>query len=133
MLRDWAQHRRGTRPLTADVVVALGFFRDVLPLLRPRVFDLSRAGSRPPILVYTDARYDRSHAEPAQLGVAFFDPELVCPATGDTPACSGWRHTDMVVPPEVMALFREREQYVGQLEVVAAGRVPRSRRDPLHR
>ena len=36
------------------------------------------------------------------------------------PRRSGWRHTWYVVPPELMALFAPRMQYVGQLEVLAA-------------
>ena len=58
MLREFAGSSRGggNAPFTPEVVLALQFFVFILPLVRPRIFRLWRR-VRPPVIVYTDARY----------------------------------------------------------------------------
>jgi hypothetical protein len=111
MLRSWAQHGFASVPFPEAVELALRFFILVLPLIPPRVFKLRKV-PRSPILVYTDARYSPNSPEPAQIGIAIFDPEDV------EAGAPQWRHSDLVISPALMAKFREREQYVGQLEVL---------------
>ena len=66
--------------------------------------------------VYTDARYSPGEPEPTQPGVVIFDLEDT--EHPHSPECPGpkWRHSSLVVTPDVMALLA---QYVGQLEVMA--------------
>ena len=120
VLREFAGNSRGggNAPFTPEVVLALRFFVFILPLVRPRVFRLWRR-VRPPVIVYTDARYSPGEPEPAQLGIVVFDPEDT--AHPHSPECPGpqWRHSSLVVGPDVMRLLAQREQYVGQLEVMA--------------
>ena len=64
---------------------------------------------RPPVVVYTDARYSPNEAEPAQIGVVIYDP---------TDAAAPWRHSDLVIDEPTMARFAPKQQYVGPLEVL---------------
>ena len=114
VLRAWCDAHRGAGPhvLTDEAMLALRFFIFILPLVRPRVFRLAGRRRRP-IIVYTDARYSPGAAEPAELGIAIYDPE------DDETGGPQWRHSSLVVTPAVMALLAKREQYVGQLEVMA--------------
>ena len=145
-LREWAMQRRrlggrgrdaaGRHPLGDTVRLALGFFLTVLPLIRPRVFKLGAlAHKHPPILVYTDARYSPKAEHPAQIGIAIYDPEDVADGAGysdeSAPRSPRWRHSDLIIPPDVMALFAAREQYVGQLEVLAGVAAYTSRPEQL--
>ena len=92
-------------PIGLELAAALAFFQHILPLLKPRVFDLYRK-RRKPIIVYTDAMYQPGAEVPARIGVAFFDPE-------DT--AFKWRHTSAVVPAWLMVKFAARKQYIGVL------------------
>ena len=56
------------------------------------------------------------------VGVVIFDPE-------DEEA--RWRFSSAAVPDAIISEFREREQYVGQLEVLAAVAAYTSRADQL--
>ena len=114
VLRAWCDAHRGAgvHVLSDEALLALRFFVFILPLVRPRVFRLV-GRQRRPIIVYTDARYSPWAAEPAELGVAIYDPE------DDETGCAQWRHSSLVVTPAIMALLAKREQYVGQLEVMA--------------
>lgn len=146
VLREWIRDTRTERvaataseaahtglPITRVVQLTLEFFVTVLPLLRPRVFDIRAAAPRRPIVVYTDARYSPNASEPAQIGCAIFDP--TDDEAGGRPF---WRHSSFVVPPEMMARFSDRTQYVTQLEVLAGVAVYTSRpaqfrgRDVIH-
>jgi hypothetical protein len=77
------------------------------------------------VIIYTDARYSPNDPDPAQIGVAIYDPETV------KPGCTGWTHSDLIIGPSVMACLQMRTQYVTQLEYLA-GIVPyTSRPDAL--
>ena len=95
-------------PITLELAEALAFYRDVLPSLPPRAFCLT-GKERPPVLIYTDAMYEASDRRSGRLGLAMFDPE-----------CERWFHADARVPASVLDRFQWREQYIGQLEVLAA-------------
>ena len=125
-LRAW-QHRSGRRddgePLPEFVKEALRFFIQLLPLLPPRRFFFGRKRRRRrPVVVYTDAMYDSSRTPAGMVGVVIFDPE-------DEEA--RWRFSSAAVPDAIIGEFREREQYVGQLEVLAAVAAYTSRADQL--
>ena len=114
VLHEWASRRNGGRAgapieVPPELMLALAFFAAVLPLVRPRVFKLRRAEVKPPIVVYTDARYSPNEAEPAQIGVVIYDP---------TDAAAPWRHSDLVIDEPTMARFAPKRQYVGPLEVL---------------
>ena len=114
-LRAW-QHRPGRRDdsesLPDFVKEAIKFFIQLLPLLPPRRFFFGRKRrKRRPIIVYTDAMYDKNRTPAGMVGVVIFDPE-----DNESP----WRFSSAAVPESIIAQFEEREQYVGQLEVLAA-------------
>ena len=61
-----------------------------------------------------------------------FDPEDT--ARPHSPECPGpqWRHSSLVVGPDVMRLLAPRAQYVGQLEVMAGVAAYTSLPEQLH-
>ena len=63
------------------------------------------------MIVYTDAMYDGARTPAGMVGIAIYDPE--------DPEHK-WRYASAGVTDEIIARFRPREQYVGQLEVLAA-------------
>jgi hypothetical protein len=118
-LRAWhtdaASHAPDT-PLPPAVLEALAFFSSVLPRLPARRFAFGeRRNRRKPIVLYTDAMYERSAAVPAQIGITIYDPEDV----GSLDAPCGYRHASAPVPPDFMAALLPRQQQIGPLETVA--------------
>jgi len=102
---------------------AIQFFVEILPLLPVRRFYFGkRRRRRSPVVVYTDAMYDPSKCPAGMVGVVIYDPE--------DPE-SVWRYSSAAVPAELIEKFRPREQYVGQLEVLAAVAAYTSRPDQL--
>ena len=95
-------------PVTPQLREALAFYRDVLPVLPPRDFPLVRR-EVPPVILYTDAMYEVSDRESGRLGLALFDPLE-----------ERWYHSESRVPASLLDRFQMRQQYVGQLEVLAA-------------
>ena len=95
-------------PITPQLREALAFYRDVLPVLPPRDFPLL-GREVPPVLVYTDAMYEVMDRESGRLGLALFDPLE-----------GRWYHSESRVPSSLLDRFQMRQQYVGQLEVLAA-------------
>ena len=116
-------HQYGdTEDIEDPLAEALRFFLQLLPLLPPRILRF-RKRKRRPIVVYTDAMYTPGAAIPAQVGVVIYDPEapVFHPPMANDDACDyRWRHTSAVVSPEQLDAFRPREQYIGQLEALAA-------------
>jgi hypothetical protein len=67
---------------------------------------------------------------PARIGIVIYDP--ADPATrrwvpsspdgksGDWVCSPTWRHSSLIISPSLLSQFDDREQYVGQLEVLAA-------------
>ena len=109
---------------------ALSFFHSVLPLLPPRRFLYRHRRRRLlPIIQYTDAMYERKADVPARIGIVIYDPHDAefAPERGEE--VSLWRHASAVVPDSLIAKFKPREQYIGQLEVLAAVCAPISRPD----
>ena len=86
---------------------ALSFLVALLPLLRPRTFRL-RGRARVPIVVYSDAMYEPG--QPPRVGFLVYDPERSV----------RWSYASAIVPDAIMASWRERKQYITQLEVLAA-------------
>ena len=100
--RRFAKRRKGPDggfSIDEELRAALHFFMHLLPLLKPRVFDLYRR-RRPPIIVYTDAMYAAGDDVPARIGVVIYDP---------LDEDSAWRHASASVPAWLMAKFAKRE------------------------
>ena len=95
-------------PITPQLREALAFYQEVLPMLPPRDFPLVRR-EVPPVVLYTDAMYEVSDRGSGRLGLALFDPVV-----------GRWYHSESRVPASVLDRFQMRQQYVGQLEVLAA-------------
>ena len=115
-IRAWAKSRRGDRHKPSDshdfteaVAEAISFFIALLPLIPPRKFRFRRA-ARKPIIVYTDAMYTKGATIPAAIGICIYDPY----------AKHKWEHASAEVPAWIMSKFEARDQYIGQLEVIAA-------------
>jgi len=114
-LRAW-QHRRSKRrddePLPEWLKEALRFFVELLPALPGRKFFFGeKRRKRRPVVVYTDAMYDSAKTPAGMVGIVIYDPE--------DPEHK-WRYASAGVTDEIISRFRPREQYVGQLEVLAA-------------
>jgi len=124
-LREW-QHRPGRNDgdeLPEWVREALRFFVQVLPALPGRKFFFGkRRRRRAPVIVYTDAMYAAAAKPPGKIGIVIYDPE---------DKESWWRYGSAGVPAELLAKFRPREQYVGQLEVLAGVAAYTSRPEQL--
>ena len=99
----------------------------ILPLLMPRRIVVRGPEARlPPVVIYTDARYEPTAARPAEIGVVIYDP--VDKEAGGVPT---WRYTSADVPQVMMQRFVARQQYIGQLEVLAAVAAYTSRPEQL--
>lgn len=77
-----------------------------------------RGRRRRPVVVYTDAMYNPEEAAAGRVGVVIYDPEDQGRRGAEKPAL--WRFSSAIVPDWVYARMRERTQYVGQLEILAA-------------
>ena len=116
--------------LTPLVLAAIAFYVQVLPLLRARKFHLDQREVRLPVTIYTNAMYAATAKIPARIGIVIYDPEdpetkrWVASSPGGSTGywvCSPtWRHSSLIISPELLSQFDAREQYVGQLEVLAA-------------
>ena len=73
--------------------------------------------------------YERKADVPARIGVVIYDPhdDEFAPLRGEK--VSLWRHASAIVPDSLIAKFKPRKQYIGQLEVLAAVCAPISRPD----
>ena len=60
--------------------------------------------------MYTDAMYTKGAAVPAGMGMCIYDPY----------SKHKWRHASADCPGWIMEKFKARDQYIGQLEVIAA-------------
>ena len=117
-IREWAKSRRAndrrgegadSHGFTEAVAEAIAFFVAILPLVPPRCFRFRRA-QRKPIIVYTDAMYTKGAAVPAGIGMCIYDPY----------SKHKWQHASADCPGWIMEKFKARDQYIGQLEVIAA-------------
>ena len=120
---------------------ALAFLRDILVdtekrvrRLRPRTFAYKRS-RMPAVLVWSDARWEASASKPAGLGFVVFFPASAAEARKASAATAArtppwmmgastpvgeWRYAAYAPAAEEYAHWRERSQYVGQLELLAA-------------
>lgn len=120
---------------------ALTFLRDLLVddknrrrRLRPRSFCYKRS-RLPAVLVWSDARWEASASKPAGLGFVVFFPASAAEARKATEATAArtppwmmgaatprgvWRYAAYAPAASEYAHWRERSQYVGQLELLAA-------------
>ena len=130
-------------------VEALKFLRDLLvdptskkPRLRPRTFAYGREKT-PHAIVWSDACWEDKSDKPAGIGFVVFIPasttdeaaaaslspsDARSAAKSHTPAWTGgtatpkgeWYVASYQPPREMLAAWRTRQQYVGQLELLAA-------------
>jgi hypothetical protein len=130
-------------------VEALKFLRDLLvdptskkPRLRPRTFAYGRERT-PHAIVWSDACWEDKSDKPAGIGFVVFIPasttdeaaaaslspsDARSAAKSHTPAWTGgtatpkgeWYVASYQPPREMLAAWRTRQQYVGQLELLAA-------------
>ena len=105
---------------------ALRFFIAILPILPPRVMRMRGRRLRP-IVVYTDAMYEDARSPPGRIGIVIYDPEAPEPPSGpdgappvDDAADYRWRHSSAEVTREFLEIFAPRQQYITQLEMLAA-------------
>ena len=95
----------------------------LLPALPGRKFYFGKKlKRRRPVIVYTDAMYDSGKTPAGMVGIVIYDPE---------DKESVWRYASAGVTDDIIARFRPRQQYVGQLEVLAAVAAYTSRPDQL--
>jgi hypothetical protein len=96
--------------LSEEVREAMRFLIVLLPRLPPVVYEVRRP-PKPPIVIYTDAAFEPGDSRPAGMGACVFDPLA--------PAVAQWVVLSGEVSPDIMARWRERRQYIGQLEALA--------------
>jgi hypothetical protein len=130
---------RSAPTTTEPVRCALIFLRDLLvdpagkPRLRPRKFFYSGSrSSLPTVLIWSDARWESSLDRPAGIGfVVFFpasdDASRAARSARSPPWMMGastppgeWFYASYDVPSDDYAHWRVRDQYIGQLELLAA-------------
>ena len=131
--RIHAQNDAFGHPIIRDLLVDPS---SGLPRLRPRKFRYKRS-RLPPVLVWSDARWEASDERPAGMGFVVFFPETPDQARAATDAMAGrrppwllgaetprgtWRYAAYDPDSSVYAHWRAREQYIGQLEFGVAGR-----------
>ena len=110
--------------LSAGARSSLLFFASVLPVMPPHEYEVRRLAA-PPVLVWTDARWEPTLPAPAGVGfvVAFPRPGT---ALSTAPSLAALRdgydlvHGSAAVPPSFMDGFVRRKQQIGQLELLAA-------------
>jgi hypothetical protein len=104
---------RRTSSVTPAIRRALLYLRDVVEQLPRRTISLARP-SRPPVLVWSDARFESSSPEPAGGGFV-----IVIPSEGRTPRRVIYSLED--TDPAVLGRFVPgKAQYIGQLELIYA-------------
>ena len=109
------------RHITPGLERAMRFLRAAVAVLPRREISVDRA-PRPPVLVWSDAMYERTAAVPARGGFL-----IVVPAEGDVPERVYMSQHD--TPSEVLRKFVPgKKQYIGQLELLYAS--PRTLRAP---
>lgn len=89
---------------------AMRFLIAILPRLPPAVY-MMRKAAVPPIVVYTDAAFEPDDPRPAGLGACVYDPLA--------PGGHQWVVLSEQTSPEVIARWKARRQYIGQLEALA--------------
>jgi hypothetical protein len=133
-----AASAKGAPTLSPSLRAALTFLRDILVdpsskevRLRPRRFDYRRA-ALPTVLIWSDARWERTDSSPAGIGFVVFFPATTeaqrAAATARTPPWLGgaetppgeWLFAAYDLRPDEYSHWRERSQYIGQLELLAA-------------
>ena len=110
--------------LSAGARSSLRFFASVLPAMPRHEYTVARLAG-PPVLIWTDARWEPTSLAPAGVGfvVAFPRPGT---AVSAEPSLDTLRdgydivHGSAVVPASFMAGFVHRRQQIGQLEILAA-------------
>ena len=104
--RQWSF--RGSNLLTPSLILSLRFFITLLNHMPDREILLSPC-SRPPVLVWSDASWERGIG---WLGFVVYDPEQV-----------RFFYSDSEVPPHILSLFVQKKQKIGQCEILAASMV----------
>jgi len=118
-----ANHRRawGRRAaaLSTPLLNSLRFFGRMFAQELKRVISVDPSARARPALVWTDAMWSAAASEPARIGLVVHLPAVLAPdLTMISPA--RWLYSHGPVPGETMARMADREQYITQLEVMAA-------------
>ena len=98
--------------LTWPILRSINFLKEVVRHLPRREIVLTE-DDRMPIIVWSDARYERDAVEPAQGGFVVFVP-------GDEGESDRWIASAHVTPRQVVDYWEQRKQYIGQLELYYA-------------
>ena len=99
----------GDYSLGTALLQSIDFFLDVLAVVQGCRVVVRRTRKRRPLVIWTDASYSAEHG--GRVGVVIYDPLK--------PAGRKWLFAGADVPAAVLARFRRREQYIGQLEALA--------------
>jgi len=114
--------------LSPGAEMSLQFFSSLLEALPPHEFDVVRRRS-PPVLVWSDARWEVGDPRPAGVGFVVAVPKVGAPAGVTARSVAelvrryDFYHGSEVVPESFMRGFVRRKQQIGQLELLA-GLVP---------
>ena len=100
---------RSSDRLTPAMVLSLKFFITLLHHMPDREIVLSGAARRPPLLVWSDASWERGVG---WLGFVVYDP-----------AQARFFYSDSPVPDHVLEFFVQKKQKIGQCEILAASSV----------
>ena len=118
VLYGWQHSGKGSdAPMSEALREAVSFYAEMLPELPPRRVWL-RARHDPPVIVYSDAMYVVGRRDSGSLGAAVFEPAML-QADGSL-SQERWHYTHYAAGSDVLSAWLERQQYVGQLEVLAA-------------
>ena len=91
---------------------SLEFLRQIVDNLPRREIRLE-ADYRMPVVVWSDARYESDAGDPAQGGFVVYVPP-------EGEEAERWIACSHITPPEVVAIWDPRHQYIGQLELYYA-------------
>ena len=109
---------------TPALEAALRFLQHVLQSIPACAFQAYASTKRPKkraVLVWSDAAYEKDSPTPGTLGFVIFVPTEPSASNPNPSHRDGvFYHASAETHPRVMARFRPKKQYIGQLEILAA-------------
>ena len=125
--RPWGRRAARLSPILYN---SLEFFASMFARSLKRSIFVDPATRERPVLVWSDAMWSAEAVEPARLGFVVVVPEVAAP-DGTIIETERWLYSHEVVDRVTMAQLADREQYITQLEVMAAVAVYTSIPDEL--